>query len=251
MRKYAGILVTGASSGIGEALARHYADEGVTLFLSGRNAERLEVVADHCRQQKALVQTEVIDVVDQAGMAAWIERCARQQPLDLVIANAGISGGATANLDTATRAIFAANIDGVLNTVHPALDHMRARKSGQIAIVSSLAGLIGMPSSPGYSASKAAVRAYGEALRGRYRRDGVDVNVIVPGFVVSRITDRNSFRMPFLMTADRAAKIIARGLAKNKPRIAFPWQMYSLLMLISALPTRLIDRLFSRLPDKK
>lgn len=251
MRKYAAILITGASSGIGEALAHHYADEGVTLFLSGRNAERLEMVADECRRRKAEVHTETVDVIDQAAMAVWIDHCDSLHPLDLVIANAGVSGGATANLDTATRAIFAANIDGVLNTVHPALDHMRARKSGQIAIVSSLAGLIGMPGSPGYSASKAAVRAYGEALRGRYRRDGVDVNVILPGFVVSRITDKNSFRMPFLMSADRAAKIIARGLARNKPRIAFPWQMYSLLMLISALPVRLIDRLFSRLPEKK
>ena len=250
MKKFVGILITGASSGVGEALSLHYAVQGVTLFLSGRNKERLEAVADQCRARGAIVFPEVMDVTDETGMADWIRQCEEQHPLDLVIANAGISGGTSGGLDAATRAVFAANIDGVLNTVHPALTAMRPRKSGQIAIVSSLAGLIGMPSAPGYSASKAAVRAYGEALRGRYGKEGIGISVIVPGFITSGITAQNRFPMPFLMPAEKAARIIAKGLARNKARIAFPWQMYSVMLMVSALPMWLIDRLFSRLPDK-
>jgi short-subunit dehydrogenase len=244
------ILITGASSGIGDALARHYAGAGVTLFLSGRAEARLTEVAEACRLAGAEAIAKVIDVTDEAGMASWIETCGDHRPLDLVIANAGVSGGSDKGLNSATRLIFAINIDGVLNTVHPALDHMREKGSGQIAIVSSLAGLIGMPGAPGYSASKAAVRAYGEALRGRYRRDGVDVNVVTPGFVVSGITNKNKFHMPYLMTADKAVRIIAKGLARNKARIAFPWQMYFLLRLMGMFPIWLSDRIFSRLPEK-
>ncbi|MBT3703235.1 MAG: SDR family NAD(P)-dependent oxidoreductase [Alphaproteobacteria bacterium] len=250
MKKFIGILITGASSGVGEALALHYATQDATLFLSGRNKERLDAVAEQCRTRGAVVFPEVLDVTNETGMADWIRQCEDHHPLDLVIANAGISGGTSGGLDAATREVFAANIDGVLNTVHPALTGMRARKSGQIAIVSSLAGLIGMPSAPGYSASKAAVRAYGEALRGRYGKEGIGVSVIVPGFITSGITAQNRFPMPFLMSAKKAAGIIAKGLARNKARIAFPWQMYGLLLMISALPMWLIDRLFSRLPDK-
>jgi short-subunit dehydrogenase len=251
VKKFNSIMITGASSGIGEAVAHYYAREGVTLFLSGRNEDRLGRVASACQQAGATVYPEVIDVSDQSGMAAWIDACDARQPLDLVIANAGISAGVSKGLDPTTRKLFSINIDGVLNTFHPALDRMRSRKSGQIAIVSSMAGLIGLPSAPGYSASKAAVRAYGEALRGRYRRDNVGISVIVPGFVTSGITAQNRFPMPFLMSAEKAARIIAKGLAHNKARIAFPKRMYALILLISALPMWLTDRLFSKLPDKK
>jgi short-subunit dehydrogenase len=251
VKNFKNILITGASSGVGKALALHYANAGATLILGGRDEIRLNEVADACRKSGAEVVTRVVDVTDQSGMANWIDEAASQRPLNLVIANAGISGGASGGLDAATRKVFAVNIDGVLNTVHPALTAMRARKSGQIAIISSLAGLIGMPGAPGYSASKAAVRAYGEALRGLYRGQGIGVSVVIPGFIKSGITDKNKFPMPFLMPADKAARIIARGLSRNKARIAFPWQMYSLILLISALPMGLIDRIFSRLPDKK
>ena len=250
MKKYGSILITGASSGIGEALALHYAAAGTTLYLAGRNQARLQAVAETCRQSGAEVLEEIVDVTDQQAMQNWFTKCASHRPPDLVIANAGISAGASKELDATTRRIFAANIDGVLNTVHPALDIMRQQGAGQIAIVSSLAGLIGLPGAPGYSASKAAVRAYGEALRGRFRHHGIGVSVIIPGFVTSGITAKNNFAMPFLMPADKAARIIARGLARNKARIAFPWQMYSLMLAISALPMGLIDRIFSRLPEK-
>ncbi len=127
---------------------------------------------------------------------------------------------------------------------------MIARKHGQIAIISSLASMRGLPSCPAYSASKMCVRAYGEGLRGWLMAQGVEVSVICPGYVATAMTANNTFPMPFMMSAEKAAGIIARGLAKNKARIAFPWMLYYPMRFISCLPVWLTDPLFSRLPAK-
>jgi len=123
---------------------------------------------------------------------------------------------------------------------------MKQRGRGQIAIVSSLAGFRGMPSAPAYSASKAAVKVYGEALRGELHEDGIGVTVVCPGFVKSRITDRNEFHMPFLMEADDAARIILRGLERNRARICFPWPMHAAAWLLGALPPAWTDSLLRK-----
>ena len=248
------ILITGASSGIGAALARAYAGPGVALALTGRHGDRLEAIAEHCAKQGASVTTGLLDVTERAALADWIAGVDAAQPLDLVIANAGISGGT----DKAgggegadqVRRIFAVNLDGVVNTVIPALAPMRSRRRGQIAVLASLAGFRGFPGAPAYCASKAAVKTWGESLRGSLRGDGIEVSVICPGFVRSPMTDVNPFPMPLLMEADDAAALIVRRLARNQGRIAFPWPMYLLVWLISALPSWLTDRLLSRMPEK-
>lgn len=246
------ILITGASSGLGEALARHYAQPRRTLFLSGRNAQRLEEVAHDLRARGADVFTRVIDVTDRDGMAAWIAECDGVRALELVIANAGISGGTSlgGESEAQTRAIFAVNVDGVINTVLPAVAAMRSRRAGHVAIMSSLASFRGMPGAPAYCASKAAVRVWGEGLRGELARDNIHLSVICPGFVVSRMTAVNDFAMPFLMKADRAAAIMARGLAANRGRISYPWQMAALSWMAAALPDRLMDWIARRMPAK-
>ncbi|MBM3564945.1 MAG: SDR family NAD(P)-dependent oxidoreductase [Alphaproteobacteria bacterium] len=247
------ILITGASSGIGRALAVLYAGPGVRLFLSGRDPARLTEVHAVCAAQGAEVEAETIDATDSEAMSAWIRRADALTPLDLVVANAGVSagtGGAGENEDQ-TRTIFAVNIKGVLNTVWPAIRAMRPRRNGQIAIVSSLAGYRGLPGAPAYSASKAAVKVWGEALRGWLHRDGIKVNVICPGYVRTRMTAKNRFPMPFLMDADEAAAIIVRGLARNKSRIAFPWPFAFLVWLLSVLPPAWTDPLFARMPRKE
>lgn len=246
------ILITGGSSGLGEALALHYARTGGTLFLSGRDAARLEAVAASCQQRGAEVHAQVLDVVDGPAMADWIAACDRIRPLTLVIANAGISAGTGLGGESAqqTRAIFAVNVDGVMNTVLPAAEVMRARRSGQIAIMSSLASFRGMPGAPAYCASKAAVRVWGEGLRGQLAKDGISLSVICPGFVVTRMTDANDFPMPFLMKADRAAAIMARGLAANQSRISYPWRLAAMAWLGAALPDRLMDWVARQLPAK-
>ncbi|MFC7050621.1 SDR family NAD(P)-dependent oxidoreductase [Emcibacter nanhaiensis] len=247
------ILITGASSGIGEALALEYAAPGVTLFLSGRDPERTTAVAEACREKGAEADSRVIDVSNKDAMAGWIADCHRQRPLDLVIANAGIGLGfhKDVDLEKHTEEIFATNVSGVFHTVHPALELMRQQGGGQIAIMASLAAYHGMPSSPAYSTSKACVKAYGEALRGAYWSEGIEVNVICPGFVESRITRRNKFPMPFFMSAEKAARIIRKALRKNKARITFPWQ--TRLMFggaVRLLPASLMDRFLRTLPDK-
>ena len=200
------ILITGASSGIGAALACEYAAPGILLALSGRHAGRLAETCNKCREAGADVRVSALDVADQVAVEEWIDAANAVRPLDLVIANAGISGGTAGDGEAAdqARAIFRTNVDGVLNTVHRAAEHMCRRGNGQIAIVSSLASFRGYPGAPAYSGSKAAVRVYGEALRGALAPEGVGVSVVCPGYVRSPMTAANSFPMPMLMDAERA-----------------------------------------------
>lgn len=252
VKNFRSILLTGAGSGLGAALARHYAAPGVRLALVGRNEARLAQVAADCVARGATVERASIDVTERAALAAWIIAADEAMPFDLVIANAGISGGTSGLGESSdqSRLIFATNLDGVLNTIDPILPRMRRRGAGAVALMSSLASFRGLPGAPAYGASKAAVRVLGEALRGDYMPSGVIVSVICPGFVTTPMTARNRFHMPFLMTAERAAEIMVRGLARGKARIAFPWPMYALARLIAALPSALVDLFIGRLPRK-
>lgn len=246
------IAITGASSGLGAALARHYAAPGVTLYLQGRHAERLQAVAQDCMLLDALVHAEILDVRDATAMERWLNASDANSPIDLLIANAGISAGLGGGNEPAEQAreVFSINIDGVVNTISPLLPRMIARKKGQIALISSLAGIRGLPSSPAYSGSKGWVRVYGEGLRGWLARSGVQVSVICPGFIKTPMTDINPYHMPFIMPADKAAAKIARALARSKGFYAFPKALYLPLFWLSLLPACISDRLFSALPDK-
>lgn len=252
MRDPRGIFITGASSGIGEALALSYAATGVRLLLTGRDSGRLADLAARCRARGADVATTAIDVTDRDAMAAWITARDGEVPIDLVIANAGISAGTGGGVETEAqaRAIFATNLDGVLNSIHPLIPAMVGRKRGQIALMSSLASFRGMAGAAAYCGSKAAVRIYGEALRGDLAPRGVTVSVVCPGFVVSRMTAVNRFPMPFLMDADRAAGIIRSGLAAGRGRVAFPFPTYAVSWLLGVLPPGLVDALLARAPRK-
>jgi short-subunit dehydrogenase len=253
MRDPKTILITGASSGIGEALAEAYAGPGVTLVLTGRDRDRLDAVAARCTERGTDVRAATVDVADRAAMADWLALVDRATPVDLCIANAGISGGTggRGESEEQARRILAVNIDGVLNTIHPLIGPMTARGRGQLALVSSLAGFRGYPGAPAYCASKAAVRSYGESLRLDLRPAGIEVSVICPGFVKSRITDRNRFPMPFLMDANRAASIIRRGLERNRGRIAFPLPTYLMAWIVAMLPAALSDALLAHTPAKE
>lgn len=246
------ILITGASSGLGAALAREYAAAGVTLHLLGRNTDRLQAVANDCRAKGATVRTARIDVTDRDAMQNYIEKADGETPLDLVIANAGISAGTGGTQEPLEQVenIFNVNVNGVLNTVQPIVGRMVSREVGHIAIMSSLAGIRALPSCPAYSASKAAVRYYGDALRGAVHKDGVQVSVVCPGYIHTPMTAVNDFFMPLVMSAERAAHIIRCGLNRKKARIAFPFALYLPLWWLSALPVFIGDALFRRLPAK-
>lgn len=244
------ILITGASSGIGKALAMRFAASGVTLALSGRDQTRLEAVAGECRQRGASVVTHQVDTRDRAAMIAWVESVDRATPVDLVIANAGVMSGTPPHgvLEDADAAhkLIEINVLGVLNTVQPLLAPMMERRRGQIAIMSSLAAYIALPDSPSYCASKSAVLSYGLALRALLADHGVDVSVICPGYVTTPMSSRESSNQPQLMPAEKAANIIVRGLEKNRAVIAFPRRLTALTRLQGLLPDRLRRLLMPR-----
>ena len=230
------VLITGASSGIGAALARRLAAPGRRLTLLGRDASRLAAVA---RGLAGSTETVSVDVCDQAAMSDVIEAAFATAPVELLVANAGISGGDA-------RQLMAVNVQGILNTVEPAILPLRAQGHGQVALMSSLAGFRGLPNAPAYCASKAAVRIYGEGLRGRLARAGIRVSVICPGFIATPLTAGNPFPMPFLMSAEQAAERIVRGLARDRARIAFPRRLYWPTLAGSLLPAALTDPIYLR-----
>jgi short-subunit dehydrogenase len=244
------ILITGASSGIGKALALRFAAGGVTLALAGRDQTRLEAVAGECRQRGATVITWQIDARDRAGMAAWIGELDQAIRIDLVVANAGVMTGtppqAVIEASDAAYKLIETNVLGVLNTVQPLLGPMMERGRGQIAIVSSLAAFVALPDSPSYCASKSAVLSYGLALRGLLADKGIRVSVICPGYVATPMSARENVRKPQEMAPEKAAEIIVRGLEKNRAVIAFPRTLALLTQLNALLPDRLRRLLLPR-----
>jgi len=250
MKNPKNILITGAGGGLGSALSLAYAGQGISLFLTGRNEDRLADISAACRLKGAHVEMACIDVEDAGAMENFMREADKGKPLDLVIANAGISETLASGEANEVTKVFSTNLYGVLNTIHPAIPLMAKRRKGQIAIISSLASFRGLPSAPAYSASKAAVRFYGEALRGVVKADGIGVSVICPGFIKTPMTDINKFPMPMLMNAEKAARTIKRRLEANPARIAFPWPLYFLMNFTGFLPPALTDKLFSVLPKK-
>ncbi len=252
MRNPKSIVITGASSGIGEYLALAYAAAGMRLALSGRDEARLAGVAERCRHAGATVIAARVDAADRKAMADWLREIDDAAPIDLMIANAGIASGTPEGREDAelARRTFEVNLTGVLNSLQPLIEPMIARRRGQLVIISSLASFRGFAGSAAYCASKAAVRIWGEGLRNELAQLGVEVNVVCPGFVVSRMTAVNKFRMPFLMETGRAAAVIKRGLERNKSRISFPWPMSAAVWLLTALPAAWTDPFMRQMPKK-
>lgn len=247
------IAITGASSGIGRALALHYAEHdksAVRLILLGRDGARLDAVADACRAQGAKAKTIQLDIRDRAAMHDGLRALDRETPIDLLVANAGIATGLSTGMlaedPDVVRGIVAINFLGALNTVEPLIEPMCARGRGRIALTGSIAGLRGLPYSPAYCATKAAVHLYADSLRGNLRRKGVGVSLIVPGFVNTPLnSDLVAFK-PFAMSDTKAAAILARGLDRGRPVIAFPQILYWAARLSTFLPARLADAILSR-----
>jgi short-subunit dehydrogenase len=249
------VLITGASSGLGDALARACAAPGVTLHISGRDAARLEATAQACRDLGAAVLPRVIDVRHADIMADWITQAGR---LDLVIANAGIgtgTGDGTENA-AAARHVFETNINGVLNTALPAIDIMARQEPaedgwrGHVAVIASIAAFVAGPSAPAYCASKAAVQRWAEARDHSERKRGIRMHAVCPGFVRTPMTAVNPFPMPWLMTPEAAARRTLEGIAAGKLRIAYPRRLYAIARVVGALPPLWRAALLGRTPPK-
>jgi len=241
------VLITGASSGIGAALARCYAEPRRTLILHGRDGVRLAGVARECEARGARVVLTSFDLRDGEATVAVLRDLSIEHEIDLGIVNAGVSSsigsGEEAESWERARAVLSVNLDGAIATMAGVLPEMRRRGTGQIALLSSLAAYVGMPVTPVYCASKAALKAYGEALRGWLAPHGVAINVVMPGFVRTAMSDRFTAAKPWMMSPEEAARRIRRGLEYNHARIAFPrplaWGMWAL----SVLPTGMSQRI--------
>lgn len=239
------ILLTGASSGIGAALARRSAGPDISLTLIGRDRGRLDVVAQACRVRGAETTVGLCDVRDAERMRTFIEGVDAQLPIAMVIANAGIGGeqviaGPSGETAEIARAIFEINVVGVVNTIVPVLPRLVARGKGHIVIMSSLAAFVPLPDAPAYSASKAAVRIYGEALRRLLAPRNVRVSIVCPGFVDTPMSASLPGPRPLLWSAERAADAIIAGLARGKKEICFPWQLAMLAKMSAHLPPGIV-----------
>lgn len=241
------VFLTGASSGIGAALAVHYAAAGATLGLAARRAPLLdELVAglpgDHFRY--------ALDVTDANALRSAAEDfMARSGVPDVVIANAGVSAGTLGEVADdlpVQQRIFETNVMGMANTLQPFVAAMKARGTGRLVGIASVAGIRGFPGAGAYCASKAAAIAWLEALRLEMRGSGVRVTTIAPGYIATPMTAANTFRMPFLLPADLAARRIARAIDSGTSYAVVPWQMAVVGKLLRAMPDRLFDALFAR-----
>jgi short-subunit dehydrogenase len=235
------ILITGASSGIGAALARHYAQAGTSLVLVGRNAERLDAVARDCRARGATVEAARLDTRDRDATVALVRASDAAGPLDLVVANAAVNGGnQEGQVETEAVAFETADINytGSLNVMLPALTLMLARGRGQIVLLSSLAAYAPLQDAPAYSGAKAALVAHGLALRQKVGPRGVKVNVVTPGYVKTPMGGELKGWRPLEISAEAAAARIARGVAANRDVIAFPFVLAALARTVLLLPER-------------
>lgn len=246
------ILITGASSGIGQALALYYAKQKYTenLFICGRNKERLDEVKKECEKVgQAKIYASVVDVSDKDDVKKWLAEAEKKSDwLNLVFANAGIS--IPEETPEKVYNIFDINVWGVLNTVLPTIEIYKKRKDKNkiIVMTSSMVGYHWLPTCPSYSATKACIKAYGEALRMQLLPYNIQVNTVCPWFVRSRITDKCRYAMPFFMEAEDAAKLIAKRIERNVGLIAFPLPIRFASRFVAMLPNCIGELIYRRLP---
>lgn len=241
------VFITGASSGIGAALARHYAARGATLGLVARRSDLLEALVcehpgSHC--------VYPADVTDAGALAdAARDFISRGGAPDIVIANAGVSAGTltehAADL-AAFKRILAVNVAGMFATFAPFVPPMRAAGRGRLVGIASVAGIRGLPGAGAYSASKAAAITYLESLRVELRGSGVKVVTLCPGYIDTPMTAVNTYPMPFMLPADEAARRMARVIDAGRSYAVVPWQMAVAAKLLRVLPDPLFDMLFAR-----
>jgi short-subunit dehydrogenase len=245
------VFITGASSGIGRALALEYSRLGATLGLVARRTIELTTLS---RSQSQQHRTYSLDVRDaNAVRDAAADFISTGGAPDIVIANAGISTGTTLSHAEdlhVLQDVIDVNVIGLANTLQPFVDVMRAAGAGSLVGIASVAAYRGLPGAGAYSASKAAAVALLESLRVELQGSGVSVTTICPGYIETPMTAANPYRMPFILRADDAARRIIRAIGKQKRHAVIPWQMALVAKALRVLPDPLYDAIFSRAPRK-
>jgi NAD(P)-dependent dehydrogenase (short-subunit alcohol dehydrogenase family) len=250
------VFLTGASSGIGAALARHYAQTGAVIGLAARREAALRLLAEEVSTLGGEASVHPLDVVDEVALAAAAaEFIGRYGAPDIVIANAGVSAGTLTECaeDTAVfRQVMETNVLGMVHTFSPFIGPMRVAggKGRRLVGIASVAGIRGLPGAEAYSASKAAAISYLESLRLEMAPSGLRVVTIAPGYIETPMTAINPYRMPFLLPADEAARRFAAAIARGASYVVIPWQMGVVAKLLRLLPNWLYDRAFVNAPRK-
>jgi hypothetical protein len=245
------VVVSGASSGIGQALARHYLERGATVAAFARRRELLQALAAEFPER---VHCYALDVRDAPAIQrAAADFMGRAGVPDIVIANAGVSRGTLTEFvedEEAFQSVMDINVLGMVKTFRPFLAAMREARRGRLVGIASVAGLRGLPGSGAYSASKAAAISYMESLRVELHGSGVKVVTLCPGYVRTPMTDVNDYPMPFMLEVDKAARRMARVIESGRSFAVVPWQMGLVGQVLRLLPNWLYDRLFARAPHK-
>ncbi|MFG6668719.1 SDR family NAD(P)-dependent oxidoreductase [Halomonas sp. HNIBRBA4712] len=245
------VLITGATGAIGGALAKRYATPDTHLVLHGRNVEALESITNACQAQGARVTPSSVDLTDDSALGAWLdELCANRVP-DVMIACAGKNthpqGPGELEAWPELQALLDINLTTPIRMTQHLAPAMKARGKGQLVLISSLAGWHGLPTTPGYSASKAGIKAYGEGLRGLLAPYNVGVTVVMPGYVSSPMCDAMPGPKPFEWPPERAARVIQRGIDANRARISFPFPLNFGTWWLAVLPAGISQWLVKRL----
>ena len=246
------IIITGASSGLGEALALRYANTENQLVLIARREDRLKSVEERCRAQGAKVETIIADVNDFARMREIGKELAKNQ-IDRVILNAGISVGHSSDVTPFEdfERLFKTNFLSVHALLEPMMPKLIEQKNGEIVFISSLASLLTMPTSTAYSSSKRALNAYAEGLHYQLKPYSINVITIMPGFIDSEMTQKNKFDMPFFLSTEEGVNRIAHAIERKKIRYAFPFRFYLMIKIVLWLPQSLRDKIVHFLNFKK
>lgn len=245
------VFITGASSGIGEALAQEFAARGATLGLVARRKEILELLLKKLPGKHYIYAADVTDKYRMREIGAQFEL--DSGGADIVIANAGISVGVLTEHFEDLEAFadtFNTNVLAVAHTFHPFIAPMSRRGRGHLVGIASVAGIRGLPGSEAYCASKAAVINYCESLRVELKKSGVQVQTILPGFIKTSMTDKNPYKMPFLMRASDFASKAAKAILAGSSYRVIPWQMAWVAKLLRLLPNVFFDKLFGNRPYK-
>ena len=240
------IVITGASSGIGAGLVKQYAKEGNHLFLLARRLERLQALQTYAQGLGAEVTLYEADVTDFESLSAIAAQLS-QIHLDIIILNAGISTGHGSDNPpfSLAKEVYETNFVHLHAFLEPIIPKLKEQKEGQVVFISSLASLLTMPTSMVYGSSKRAMNAYAEGLRFMLKPFNIDVTTIKPGFIVSELTDKNDFKMPFLLPLDKGVSLIAKAIERRKRIYAFPLRFVLIIRLLNLLPFYLREKIVS------
>jgi len=239
------ILITGASSGLGSEFARQYASKENELFLLARREEKLLLLKEELLQKCKNVTLIIADVRNFEILQTKIKAL---PDIDMLILNAGISLGHTDRVPTITafKELYDVNVLANHAILEVLLPRMSVKRSGKIVFISSLSSLFTMPSAKVYASSKRALNAYAEGIGYKYAKDNIKVITILPGFIKSELTDKNEFKMPFLLETDEGVKRMKKAIDKSKKFYAFPLRFYLIIKILNFLPSSVTQKIVER-----